>query len=176
MNDSFQEIEAELKRLRPAMPRREVEERVGRELSLPANGRVTQQLPAARRTQPRWSLGLLGVGLAGAACIVLCVLLWPKRVEPIQASNAASGAVSVPQARTPEGVRPRRGAFQQVRTANYLLSAQEEGIVYASATVPMRRIRYQFLDTAQWKGGDDHTVVEVIVPKEGTVLVPLNVH
>ena len=60
--------------------------------------------------------------------------------------------------------------------ANYLLSAQEEGIVYASATVPMRRIRYQFLDTAQWKGGDDHTVVDVIVPKEGTVLVPLNVH
>jgi hypothetical protein len=57
-----------------------------------------------------------------------------------------------------------------------VVEAEDEGVVYASATQPLRQIRCQVVATAEWRNAQDHTKVEVWIPREEVMLVPMRVY
>jgi hypothetical protein len=165
MNEPLEGLEAELKRWQPLAPGPGLEGRIAAELDAPqaaAHGVV--------RLRP-W-FWWAPVGLAAALAVMALVWL-PRHQESSPATRPASGKQSTaapgPANRSPSGYRP-------VRSADYLLDAQDDGIVYTSATTPFRKIKYHVLSTSQWRDEADNATVQVIVPRQSTVLIPMNVY
>ncbi len=189
MKDPLEDIELELQRLRPSDPDPALTERIESQLAK-AQPRVGRsfQWPA----WPWW------VPVTGGAALLLAVILFraqqplPITSAPVtkpaygpQMSAELDSAPRIPAVASPadkKGLMAKAvptmasAKLQRVNEANYLLGTQDDGVVYASATTPLRKVRCQFLATAQWKEENDNTTVEVIVPAEATLLVPMNVH
>ncbi len=161
MNDPLNEFEAELRRCQPKAPDPGLESRLAQQLAQLAT-------PATSVFAKRaW----LWLPLAASACLVLSGIRWLGR--PHATNSALALATNSPRSRyTP--ISPK-DQLRQVRMANYLIEAEDEGVVYASATAPLRKIHYRYLATSEWKD-KDNTTVEVFVPAEETVVVPLDVH
>jgi hypothetical protein len=189
MNDPLEEIEIELRRLHPAKPDAALKERIEAELRESCPSR-----PQAVR-QPGW---FWWVPLGGVVALAIGgVLLRHPGLRPIPATSVhhpesirretsrpqlpgESTPAIVSQDHTNQSLKVPAAVtlaqFQQVNAANYLIDSADDGVVYGPGTTTLRKVRYQFLATSQWKGGKDNTTVEVIVPGEETVLVPMNVH
>jgi len=165
MNDPLAEIEAELRQMRPARPDSRLVSRIERELARP--------LPAARSVQ-RWHRWLLWAPLGAAATAALAWGLFLNNPPVAAPTKAGATGASDQAGSTVPQTSPAR--FQQVQAANYFLGAEDDGVVYASASTPVRKVRYRFLATSQWKGENGRTTVEVIVPGEQTVLLPMDVY
>ena len=76
----------------------------------------------------------------------------------------------------PEGLEDTRMAaagFRPVRAQNALLSRVDDGLVTLEDGIPARRFRYQFLDTVVWEDPVDGALVEMTVPREELVVVPV---
>lgn len=188
MKDPLEEIESELQRLHPVNPDLALTERIESQLAKPQPrlGRTLQW--------PAWSWW---VPVTGAAALLLAAIVFrappplPVTSAPLTKSargsqmsaelNLAPRIPAVDSAANNNGLIGKAvptmasAKLQQVNEANYLLGTQDDGVVYAAAT-PLRKVRCQFLATAQWKEEKDNTTVEVIVPAEATLLVPMNVH
>jgi len=165
MNEPLDGFEAELKRWQPLAPGPALERRIAAELD-------AAEVPAARTLGlPRW-LWWAPVGLA--AVLAAMALVWlPSRQE---SSPATSPAAAKPSRATRGAPAPRPIGYRPVRMADYLLDAQDDGIVYTSATMPFRKVKYQVLSTSQWHDEADNATLQVFFPRENTVLIPMNVY
>lgn len=166
MKTPWEDLENELKRLEPRRP------------SDLLAARLASRLDASPR---RWRRPAIGLTLAAAATLVLLfspLLKHPASgtaPDPIQL--AATNSQSVPQDDAdPSPTASGPGALRRVAEANYLCGAADEGVVYAANATPFRRIRYQFLDTSEWRDEETRAVVRVIVPREDVLLLPMNVY
>jgi hypothetical protein len=165
MNDPLAEIEAELRQTQPARPNPRLVSRIEQELA--------RSLPGAPSPE-RWRPWLLWAPLGAATTTALAWALFLNNPPAAAPTNAgATGASDRAGSAVPQ-TSPAR--FQQVQAANYFLGAEDDGVVYASADTPVRKVRYRFLATSQWKGENGRTTVEVIVPGEETVLLPMDVY
>lgn len=63
--------------------------------------------------------------------------------------------------------------FRPIRAENALLSRVDDGLVTLEGGMPARRYRYRFLDTITWENPRDGAQVEMAVPREELVLVPV---
>ncbi len=163
MDDDLQQLEAELKRLRPAAPTRDFLARVERELSLPVAA------PVRRRAAPRWWLWA-GALPAAAAFAVMLTLGLRHRQAPAAASPspfpAVPIAVAVPAAELP-------APFKPVAAENVLYAAQDEGLVTLADGTPARRERLNYVDTIVWKNPRTNASVRWTVPREEVRVVPV---
>jgi len=165
MNDPLDELEAELKRWQPLAPGPALEARIAAKVDV-TEARAARALGLPRRFW--WApLGM-------AAAVALMALVW---LPGHQAFKLASPPTVAKQP-TPalNRARPGAGGYRPVRRADYLLDARDDGIIYASATTPFRKIKYQVLSTSQWRDEADNATVQVLVPRENTVLIPMNVY
>lgn len=164
MDDDLQQLEAELKRLRPAAPTRDFLARVERELSLPIAA------PVVRRAAPRWWLWA-GALPAAAAFAVMLTLGLRHRQAPAAASPSPSPAAPIAVAAAPAAIGA--APFKPVAAENVLYAAQDEGLVTLSDGTPARRERLNYVDTIVWKNPRTNASVRWTVPREEVRVVPV---
>lgn len=166
MND-FSELEAELKRLRPAPVADELLLRIERALAQPEATPSAGFLPRpSRRARAWWSLGL---GLSGATALVLLGLTFfaerPPRPEPAVAQETAAP----PEHGLTSGFQP--SALTQV-----VYRRRDEGLVFSpnQSERLLRRVRYDTRETMQWRNPRTGASLRVSYPAEQVVLTPVS--
>ncbi|MCP5521332.1 MAG: hypothetical protein H7A46_07270 [Verrucomicrobiales bacterium] len=177
------ELEAELRRLQPRRPSQMLAARV-------------EQAVAAERRARRWRSGWLVLAAAAVLTAVLVPLTpGPSAPHPAELVDPRADGSPDPKVATAHSDGVRQGAdepshpgettltrdtafagYTRLGEANYLYAAEDDGILFASSTTPLRRIRYQYLDTTDWRDEQAQAVVRVVVPREDVVLVPLHVY
>lgn len=145
MDDELLEFEAELKRLRPMAPSRDLVARIERELESPP-----------KRVMRAWWLLVGAMPVAAALAIMIAFVVSRDRTREDTAD-----------------VRPP-APFQPVAAENLLYSAQDEGFVTLADGTPARRERFSYVDTITWKNPRTNASVRWSVPREEVRVVPVN--
>jgi hypothetical protein len=142
-----------------------------REVSLrPPPPELEKRIASALRSQRRlfrWSRlrrNAVWGGMAAAAALFLGsgVAFW-------------TGSLSLPHKEPPTGggiVRPDEG-FRPVHAENRLQNKVDEGIVFLRNGLPARQYRFEFVDRVVWENPRDGSTMEMEVPREEVVLVPV---
>lgn len=166
MNES--DLEKELRSLLPAKPSARLAERIAAELNTPvahphepAAGLLTRppkESRASRFMRP-WALAISGV----AAVVIgfLAVALWMK--------PGTANTVSKP------GLAPAVFALSETpdESVDELIDARDEGLVFGEDEEPQRQVRMVYLERHTWTNPQTGAVVEIEVPREDIVLMPV---
>lgn len=167
MND-FSELEAELRRLRPAAVSTELMTRVECALeqsATPAAG----VLPRRRTVRVNWFA--VGLGLAAAAAFVALARINNERRVPQQPSVASTAATS---SETRPAVLPNESTFVPDGLTRVVYHRQNEGLVFPSdSEQPVRRLRSRSHEILQWKNPQTGASLRVSYPTEEIELVPV---
>ncbi len=159
MDDELQQLEAELIRLRPARPSRELLSRIDGDL-----GRAT---PARSRAPIHW---LWVVALPAAAAIAF--LGWRAGAGPVATSPRIPPPIT-PGIATVAG-RVEQGVLKPVAAQNVLVSTSDEGLVVLEDGTPARRERVRYVDTILWKNPRTNASLTWSVPRDEVRLVPVS--
>lgn len=154
MDDELQQLEAELKQLRPVAPAARLMARVARELTV-----VARQQPEGARVH--WLRWVLVPAIAAAAA--LAVMLVPVE-RPAGGTERGGGAV---------GADGGLGGLKPVAAENVLVGARDEGLVTLADGTPARRARLQYVDTITWKNPRTNASLTWTVPREEVRVVPI---
>lgn len=128
-----------------------------------------------RSTRHSWGafVGWIGMVAAASIMIVVGLSLFNGALEPPpESADGTSDAVAV-QAQQSE---PRRGSFEPVLAQNNLKERVDEGIVFLGNGLTARRYRYEFIDRVVWKNPASGAVVEMEVPRDEVVLIPVQTY
>lgn len=157
MDDELQQLEAELKQLRPLAPSRGLTARIAAELS--------ETGEPVERTRPQWWAWIVLPALTASAAALALVFFMspPAAVRPPSAAVAATRP-PVP-ATTP--------AFKPVSAENVLLAAKDEGLVTLADGSAARRVRQSYIDTIVWKDPRSQASLRWSVPREEERVVPV---
>jgi len=169
MNDPLDELTRELARLEPRRPGPKLESRIGQVLE----DEETQPMPRLTVCRRVW---LLGLPLAAAAVLGLAVA-WLGTRKPENPARASEATAQVAATGADRGVLVNtEAALDLVRNANYLIDAEDEGVVNVPTPVPLRKVTWQFVSTSEFRDRRDNAVIRVFVPREETVLIPVTFH
>jgi hypothetical protein len=167
MND-FSDIEAELKKLRPAAVRPELLAKIESAFAQPAH--VTPGsgfLSRPRAVKKDWlSLGL-GLGLAGAALFMILARIGNEPRPTSQTPVARGGTVE----------RDSRSDLRFVPTGltEVVYHTHDEGLQFPNgADAPFRRMRYETRETLRWQNPATGATLQVSYPNEEVVLIPVS--
>jgi hypothetical protein len=164
--DQNKRFEAQLRKLKPAPVDRGLQDRI--ETALKRESRVQ------RREKFRSLVSWAGLAVAASLLITFGVLLFNGRlvlgpdqtpavvVEPVEA-DADSASESIPES----------GDFKPVLAENNLQNRIDEGIVFLRNGLTARRYRYEFVDRVVWRNPVDGATVEMKIPRDEVVLVPV---
>ncbi len=161
MDDDLIQLEAELKRLRPAAPRRDFLARLERELATP---------PVVQRPSRAWWLWA-GAALPVAAALALAFVVTNRRTQSPAPAIANRPTVAATPVAPTEPVTP--AAFKPVAAENVLLDARDEGFVTLDDGTAARRERLRYVDTFTWKNPRTNASVRWSVPREEVRVVPV---
>jgi hypothetical protein len=200
MDDTtLQDLENELKALRPRRPSVLLRARLEHELSHSADSArppaANDAMPAAA-PRPRYTSATslrswkwFSWQMAAAASVALAVSLAVWRWQSADASGA-----SAPQALTPapapqptavvapetaESSRTALAAadtYRPVKAANVLYDLQDEGPVLLEDNTPARRIRARYVDTYTWKNPATKASLKWSVPRDEVRVLPASFH
>lgn len=159
MDEELHQLEAELKRLRPAAPSRELLARLDRELGATA-GTSRGTAPVVRRASRAWWLAAAALPIAAAIALLVTFRL-RRDLPPPVATPQPEFAVSEP------------ALFKPVAAENVLYSARDEGLVTLDDGTPARRERLRYVDTITWKNPQTNASVRWTVPREEVRVVPV---
>lgn len=169
MND-FSELEADLKKLRPAPVSADlavrIERALEREEELPTAGLLSRP---PNQANGWWSLGL---GLTAIAALLVIGLTFFD--HPPQTQNVASTAANPPRpANVPATAAP---GFQPAGLTQVVFSSRDEGLVFSpnESQTPRRRLRYETRETMRWRNAQTGASVRVSYPAEQVVLTPVS--
>ncbi len=166
MND-FSELEAELKKLRPAAISTELSARIERGLNEPTGATATAGvLPKRRNFRLNWFA--LGLGLAAAAAFVLLA-----RVNvPRPATPQRNVASITPMPSTP--MTAANSNFVPAGLTQVVYNTRDEGLLFRQgADQPVRRLRSRTRETLQWRNPETGASLRVSYPSEEVTLVPV---
>lgn len=158
MDEDFSQLEAELKRLRPAKLAPELTARLAAALGAEPAGR-------RERAPHAWAWITLPVAAAGSALLVHLAEL--RLTLPGAGTGAAVTAVPAPAAEPP---------YKPVAAENLLVSATDEGVVTLDDGTPARRRRLRFVDTITWRDPRTNASVTWSVPREEVRVTPVAYH
>lgn len=147
MDDDLQQLEDELRRLRPSR----VPEGLQRTLE--------RKIATSMRRRRTRILVLLGVALPLAAAVTL-VFAWVPREQARQ---------GVAQDRAPAEAR-----FKPVAAESVLLDERDEGYVAFADGTPARRWRQFSVDRITWKDASTNASLTWTVPREEVRVVPVS--
>jgi hypothetical protein len=167
MSDFF-EIEAELKKLKPADVSPELETRIERTLAEePVSSTATAGvLPRRRRLRIHWLP--LGLGLAAAAALLLLA-----RTNTETAPRKPTFAAITPSPSVSTAVLPNE--YVPSGATRVVYDKRDEGLVFpGTSATPSRRLRYRTRETMQWQNPGTGASLRVSYPSEEVVLVPVS--
>lgn len=156
MDEEFDQLEAELRRLKPVAPSQRLRSAITCDLA-PARSR---NLFFRART---W------IALPVAAAVVGSLLYFTAATPPntqTSASTAAARPKVAAQSSTPQ--------FKPVAARNILVSATDEGLVSLADGTPARRIRQSYVDTITWQNASTKASLTWTVPREEVKVVPVS--
>lgn len=201
MDDTLQDLENELKALRPRRPSTLLRARIEHDLASPSAPAQSDSAPAAPAVARRYTSATtlrswkwLGWQMAAAAAIALTVSLgvwqWQSgkqlpatgaevAVAPGNDSSAAS--VPAPDREPPATQRmlaaaDRADVYRPVKAANVLYELKDEGPVMLEDNTPARRLRARYLDTYTWKNPATNASLKWSVPRDEVRVMPTNFH
>lgn len=146
MDDELQQLEAELKQLRPAAPSRELRARLDRELKLQPH------------TSRAWWLWAGAMPVAAAIAVALILATRRDHTQPPPTQVAAATLAT----------------FKPVAAENVLYAAQDDGPVTLADGTSARRERLSYVDTITWKDPRTNASVRWSVPREEVRVVPVS--
>jgi hypothetical protein len=172
MDDAFDEIEQELKLLRPVAPSAALMARLEKEMAAPAEPEIV-----GRRRGPmmvtiavkRW-FWPLAAGLAAAGLIVA---FWTAfhRVPSLPAGDPSRPAKTA--ATDQKTVAP---VLQPVSATDYLYATVDEGLVASRDGFPARRVSYRYVDTYTWRNARTNASLKWMIPREEVRVVPVSAY
>lgn len=142
------ELEAELKRLRPAAPSREL------------LARLESQLSPGRRA-PLWGLW---VALPVAAGLAVAAAIGVRRDSILPAAQPPAPAATIAAA----------PAFKPVSADDLLVGARDEGYVTLGDGTQARRTRQSYVDTITWEDPGNHASLRWSVPRQEVRIEPVS--
>ena len=159
MDEELLSFEAELRRLRPAVPSAGLTARIAEELQ-----------PAVQRRRKRgqpwyWSLVFPAVA-AGVA--LLGGVVGPRWERSALDENGKAAAV-----RTGRSGPTAATALKPIQVENVLLGADDEGLVTLADGTQARRERLRYIDTVVWKNTRTNASLTWSVPREEVRVVPI---
>ena len=179
MDESFHDLEAELKQLQPRRVSPELWRRLEGDLSASAGASRRRYLATTSWTSWKWA-GWRVAAVAAAMAIVttIGVMRWaeqpaaapPDQARPVvPATTVATTAVPSSPAANPDRYRP-------VSAANVLYDLKDEGLAYTADNSPGRRLRYRYLDTYTWKNPKSNASPKWSIPRDEVRVVPVNLN
>jgi len=161
MNES--EFEDELRALRPIQPSTETAAAISRELK-------SALLPAERAgviSKPRESLAsriLTGFcWAAGGAAVALLVFMFGPDLRSSETKAPIASTAPVPD-----------NVFQRTASSRELIRAEDRGLYYNTDHQPEEVLRYSSVERHIWKNPATGARVEVEVPREDVVVIPVS--
>ena len=201
MDDSLQNLENELKALRPRRPSVLLRARVEHELAqdaapadtpAPVIHTAVSAAPARRYTTAttlrswKWFSWQMAAAAAVACVVSLGVWQWTATgaVEPIAPSLAAAPVTSGSAAERPEGAMTAvaarapaaTDAFRPVKAANVLYDVRDEGVVFLEDNTPARQVRARYVDTYTWRNPATNASLKWSVPRDEVRMLPASFH
>ena len=167
MDDPLQDLEAELRLLRPrtlsaGLLARVEEELTGLEAARAAHTVRRWQFPLAGA--PRWLIWPVATALVAVCGIAIAYWWWPAIPSR---SPALSAQVSAP-------AEPASAFFKPVAATQFLYESLDEGPVILSDGVPARRVCDRYVDTYTWRNPRTRASVQWIVPRAEVRVVPVD--
>lgn len=153
MDNDLQELEAELKRLRPLAPSRAVTDAIARQLAA-----------APRRHRNFWAWTALPL----AAMVAGLVLL---REQPVAPAPTPALALAPAPATAPMSAAAR---YKPVSAENLLYAQSDAGLVTLSDGTQARRTRSSYVDTITWKNSRTQASLKWSVPRTEERIVPVS--
>jgi len=158
MDDDLAQLEAELKRLRPAP------------LSPDFTARIAAALEAAPAPQSGRPVRLWSWIALPTAAVVAALLAHVAESRLAQASGGTETTLAGPTAAAAEP------SYKPVAAENLLVSASDEGLVTLDDGTPARRRRLRFVDTITWRDPRTNASVTWSVPREEVRVTPVAFH
>lgn len=166
MNES--DFENELRKLRPAAPPPRLEQAIARELETPVTVLKRHEHPRAgviirpkESALPRLLSGL-GWAFGGAAVALIATI----SLYPLPADQ--------PVAQVPAAIEVEEDFFEPSESSRQLLAAEESDVIYTEEEEPTRVVRYNSMERYVWANPSTGAQVEVEVPREDIVLLPVS--
>jgi len=153
MDDELQNLEAELKRLRPRAPSAELQARIAGEL--------------APRRRANWAWAALPLA---AAFAVLLAVKFRSATEQPKSEPAGETPVSPPQlAQT-----PTPDLYKPIAAENVLYDSRDEGLITLANGSQARRVRNSYVDTITWRNPQTNASVRWSAPRSEVRVVPVS--
>lgn len=128
---------------------------------------------ARRLARLRSGIGWAGMAIAASLLITFGFLLFNGRlsISPISEEQTAESAGPDLDSTMPD--RSGDDAFKPVFAENNLTNRIDEGIVFLRNGLTARRYRYEFIDRVVWENPSNGAVVEMEIPRDEVILVPV---
>lgn len=177
MDESLQELENELKALRPSRPSVLLRARVERELAAPGTGAPAPAAAPRYRsatTLSSWKWPSWQSAAAAAVVLTLSLGVWRWQLPtPAAAPESAAPVVAVsPPAPAPAEQPAPADSYRPVKAANLLYDLQDEGLVLLADNTPARRVRARYVDTYTWKNPATNASLKWSVPRDEVRMLP----
>ena len=167
MAEPFQDLETELRQLRPRAPSAGLMAGLEQELDQagPAGDsrRTRSWLPAWPRAS-RWLVWPVAAALLALGGLVI-----------VYRGPAGAARLPAPAATVAASAEPTPAAFKPVRATKFLYESLAEGPVMLSDGLPVRRVCNRYVDTYTWRNPRTRASVQWIVPREEVRVVPVDV-
>lgn len=179
MDESLQNLENELKALRPRRPsvllRAQLEKEFGDALvSLASQAPV---LPNRRYTAAtslrfwKWVGWQLAVAASVALIVSVGVWKWPRADATVSAANTVVAATS-----PASSIDTPRDAYKPVKADNVLYAVADEGLVLLDDNRPARLVRARYVDTYTWHNPATNASLKWSVPRDEVRMIPTSFH
>ncbi len=146
--DELKDLENELTSLTP------------RQLSLPTRqniyGALTTQSPARRL--------IFAPAFAVAALVLICLgIMWFRPVQ--DGKNGMAGGFVI----------PAEDVFKPISLNTVLMNSVEAGVILSN-NIPLQRMRYQFVDHAEWENQKTKTKFSATIPRDEIKFVTMDAY
>jgi hypothetical protein len=172
MDDQNQDLECELRALKPVAPSATLWRRLETEL---------QQSPAETRPRYRsattlssWKWAGWQIAAAAAAVAIVGTAAVMRMLAPPAAAPAPVVAQQAPPGRATTPAMPASDIYLPVKAENFLYDLRDEGQVMLANDQAARRTRYHYVDTYTWKNQRGNATVRWIIPREEVRFVPVS--
>ena len=187
MDESLQDLENELKRLRPRDPSARLLSRLEAELATPARASVDS--PAATADGLLlWPWLNWRIAAAAAAVVAFAtVAITSRQSLDRESGTTAPGTIAatavpaiqetavVPESRSVNPA-PISDRYHPVGAASVLYDMKEDGPVTSPNSAPARRLRYRYVDTYTWKNPATNASLKWSVPRDEVRVIPASLH
>lgn len=156
------EFEQRLRAAQPVLPRQEIARDIHRAM----------QQASRRQRMSHWRSLTAWSGLAVAASVIVTfgILLFNGRFSLVNENQVPDVPVAL---NVEPGLDGGADDFRPVLAENNLKSRIDEGIVFLRNGMTARQYRYEFLDRVVWENPSDGAILELEIPREEVVLVPV---